>query len=224
MSPSCDNADPHVRYFRTGQSAFMSSLQQMFHDESLPVSVKFVFGDRRFKYQTCAFRKRLHQKPDFSVMPQRLVMADTDDRFCDGLFVYDLAAHQFCVDPESVFDPVYQEIPFQFSHDADSDLPGAFLPGNFQGRILLFKLLHLLKKGYRILLSQSLQSICKRRFDEGLSGFFRAASQSLSCVCVPESQNSTYGACFSLVCSGKLVTVIEPYLLHFFRFRLLIFS
>ena len=85
------------------------------------------------------------------------------DRGSNGLSVNHPSLSELNIQSETVRYLIFQKILFQLSHDADLDLFSAFLPADSQSRIFLFKFLHLLKCGHRILLVRKNQSIDKRR-------------------------------------------------------------
>ena len=132
----------------------MAPFEQVLHDETLPVFGKFIFGYMRLENQACSLRKRLQKKPHLSVVSEGFVVPYSDHRLANGLLVDHSSLYQFGVYSEAFLYPVYQKFLLQFSHDADLDLLGAFLPGHFKGGILFFKFTHLCEHGNRILSSR----------------------------------------------------------------------
>ncbi len=107
--------------------------------QALPVLSQHFFRAYRLKLQTGAGIAWFQQQVHFSVMAQRLKMADSFHRIGNGFFVQDLAGVELNIDAKTFLNQSLDNLNLHIAHDPDLNLLELFIPDNAQLRNLIFQ-------------------------------------------------------------------------------------
>ena len=150
MRAACNNGDLHIRDRRTGQHAQVRFFRQMRENQALPVQVEHIGRARSRKLDAAAALCRFKQQMHLGVMPQRLKMADADDRLGDGLAVDDAALVERHVHAEAFRDNAGEDFQLHLTHQLQVNLAEPLVPHHAKLWVLLLQLAQIAQHDMRV--------------------------------------------------------------------------
>ena len=206
----------------------MGSLFQKGQNLSLPVPVQHVLTAGAGKLQAAAGFPRFQQQMYLRIMPQRLIMPDTNHRFPNGFLIYNLSVGKFHIQAKALQYQPFQNFNLDFPHNLHMDFRHARTPVRGKSASVHRPLPHYMKLGLLFFqlaqLSQHFDGIaalrqhypvCQHRH-QNRPGIAALHSQPLPRKAAAQSRHGADSACLHFLCGTVPRSCVHPDLVYFF--------
>ena len=150
MRAACCQRNLHIRNLRSHEHTSMCFLRQMSKDQSLPVSVQYIFTAYAVKHKPASGCSRFHDQMYLCIMTKRFIMSHTFYRIFDCFLIYNISTVKRYLHAKALFRQTAKHFGLHFPHKLYMDFFQLFIPDNTKHRVFLFQNPKVLKHGRNI--------------------------------------------------------------------------